>query len=128
MERTEGLREFGPKALTIATELAEVGKVYIDFALSSTGPRMILRLRCPAMACKDEDQLRLEEFVLFDGDCEVSRGPRKPGGRGLVKAMWDYFFQSKGSRRVFVNGWNAWSFTGAVQQGDRPPAPGVSAG
>ena len=46
MERSEGLREFGPKALTLATELPEVGEVFIDFALSTTGPRMILRLRC----------------------------------------------------------------------------------
>ncbi len=80
------------------------------------------------MACTDADDLRLEEFVLFDGDCEVSRGPRKPpGGRSLAKAVWDFLFRPpRGSRRVFVNGWNAWSFTGAVQQGDRPPTPGVS--
>lgn len=46
VERSAGLREYGPKALTIATELPEVGKAFIDFALSTTGPRMILRLRC----------------------------------------------------------------------------------
>lgn len=46
VERSGGLHEFGPKALTIATELPEVGKVFIDFALSTTGPRMVLRLRC----------------------------------------------------------------------------------
>jgi hypothetical protein len=66
--------------------------------------------------------------VLFDGDCEVSRGPRKPGGRSLAKAIKDFFFRPRGgSRRVFANGWNAWSFTGVVQQGGRPPVPGVRA-
>jgi hypothetical protein len=45
MERTEGLKEFGPRALTVAGELPEVGKIFVDFALSTTGPRMVLRLR-----------------------------------------------------------------------------------
>lgn len=88
-------------------------------------PHATLRTRCPSTLATHEDQLRLDEFVLFDGDCEVSRGPRKPGGRSLARAVWDFFFRARGSRRVFVNGWNAWSFTGAVQQGDRPPSPGV---
>ena len=122
---------YGPKALTLVCELAEIGKVYLDFALSTKGPSMILRLRCPAVVCKEE--LRLEEFVLFDGDCEVSRGPRRDG-KSFARVAWDYLTRKargggvgQNARRVFVNGWNAWSFTGAVQQGSRPPSPGLPA-
>ena len=42
----DGLEDFGPRALTLATELPEVGKLYMDMALATTGPSMILRLRC----------------------------------------------------------------------------------
>jgi hypothetical protein len=63
-------------------------------------------------------------------------GLEETAEKGLVQAstMTDRTSQAEatsslltGPRVVFVNGWNAWSFTGAVQQGDPPPAPGVRA-
>ncbi len=117
--------DFGPKALTLASTLPELGQVLVDFALSTTRPAMIMRMRCPSVVCQDD--LRLEEFVLFDGDCEVSQGPRRDG-KSYARVFLDYLMRKTrggGPRRVFVNGWNAWSFTGTVQQGSPPPSPGL---
>ena len=120
-----GLADFGPKALTLAAQLPDVGQVFMDFALSNTGPALIMRLRCPFIVCSDD--LRLDEFVLFDGDGEVSQGPRRDG-KSMARLCWDFLarrVRGGGPRRVFVNGWNAWSFTGAVQQGEKPSTPGL---
>ncbi|KAM3574851.1 hypothetical protein VYU27_003175 [Nannochloropsis oceanica] len=120
-----GLADFRPKALTLTAELPEVGQVFVDFALSNSGPALIVRLRCPSIVCSED--LRLDEFVLFDGDGEVSEGPRRDG-KSFIRLCWDYIarrVRGGGPRRVFVNGWNAWSFSGAIQQGERPSTPGL---
>ena len=41
----DGLKGYGPKALTVATELPELGEVLVDFALSTSSPSLIIRLR-----------------------------------------------------------------------------------
>lgn len=123
--RVPGLDDFGPEALTLEARLPEIGQVCVDFVLHTIGPSMVLRLRCPALACSHD--VRLDEFVLFDGDCDVSQGPRRDG-KSLARIWWEYLsrrVRGLGPRRVFVNGWNAWSFTGVVQQGARPSAPGL---
>lgn len=120
-----GLTDFRPTALTLTAQLPEIGQIFVDFALSNTGPALIVRLRCPSIVCSED--LRLDEFVLFDGDGEVSQGPRRDG-KSFIRLCWDYIarrVRGGGPRRVFVNGWNAWSFTGAIQQGDRPSTPGL---
>ena len=124
-----------PQEISITSQLAKWGKVTIIFRLE--GPNLLIDFIGEDL---EESGLKLDDIILMEGDISLRsdtsdkfssiytsdpQSTKNDDVSSLSLSSSTLENEDSDDDVVFVNGWNAWSFTGSIGKGSKLKGPGL---